>query len=250
MKRTDISRLQRNRGIHLKIGFLTAISLVLLAFNYTAYDIEARPYVVEPFEEPFVPIVRTPHSEKQKLPPPKFTASAEPELPDTPEFTPEPLVIAKKPTVGLKEPAVPTEPVTSWEEPIIRKAPPPPPVKEPEAPMIFVENMPRFPGCEGLGLSKKEREQCATKELLKFVMEEYRIPPLAKDHYITGTVVVRFVVGTDGSISNIEVVKDIGGGCGAEAVRVLEKMPKWIPGSQQGRKVPVQYNLPIKVHLQ
>ena len=61
-----------------------------------------------------------------------------------------------------------------------------------------------------------------------------------------GTVYLKFIVETDGSITNIEMVRDIGAGCGDAAIQVVKAMPKWLPGMQDGKIVRVQYNLPIR----
>ena len=74
-------------------------------------------------------------------------------------------------------------------------------------------------------------------------------PQLAKDNKIEGKVYVTFVVEKDGSISGVKVLRDIGYGCGAEAIRVVMKMPKWNPGKHRGKPVRVQYNLPIVFKL-
>lgn len=72
-----------------------------------------------------------------------------------------------------------------------------------------------------------------------------RPPEVALKNKIEGRVYVTFTVETDGSITNIKVLRDIGGGCGQEAVRVVSIMPKWKPGTQRGKPVRVQFNLPI-----
>jgi len=60
---------------------------------------------------------------------------------------------------------------------------------------------------------------------------------------------VTFIVETDGSISSVEVLRGIGGGCDEEAVRVIKSMPNWIPGKQGGVAVRVKFNLPVKFTL-
>ncbi len=62
-------------------------------------------------------------------------------------------------------------------------------------------------------------------------------------------VYVTFVVEKDGSISNPKLLRDIGFGCGAEAIRVVKAMPKWNPGKQRGKPVRVQFNLPVSFSL-
>ena len=83
----------------------------------------------------------------------------------------------------------------------------------------------------------------------EFIAENIRYPEEAKELGIQGKVYVNFVVEADGSISNVNVARGIGGGCDEEAVRVVKLMPKWKPGKQQGMPVRVQFNLPIKFTL-
>ena len=64
---------------------------------------------------------------------------------------------------------------------------------------------------------------------------------------VSGRVIVNFVVEKDGSLTDIKVVRDIGFGSGKEAIRVLQKSPKWVPGEQNGKKVRVLYTIPIMI---
>ena len=76
-----------------------------------------------------------------------------------------------------------------------------------------------------------------------------KYPEAAKKEGLEGTVVVDFVVQEDGSLTKFKVLKDIGGGCGEEAVRVMKMMPKWIPGKKDGKAVSVNFKLPVKFKL-
>ncbi len=76
----------------------------------------------------------------------------------------------------------------------------------------------------------------------KYVAKNYTYP---EGEEINGKVLVSFVVEKDGSLTDIKVIRDLGYGTGAEAIRVLKKMPRWSPGEQNGRKVRCTYNLPI-----
>jgi len=98
-----------------------------------------------------------------------------------------------------------------------------------------VESMPSYPG--GMG------------ELMKFLANNIKYPPQAKSNGIQGRVFVNFVIEADGSVSNVRVLRGIGGGCDEEAVRVIKQMPKWDPGVQKGERVRVSYNLPVKFTL-
>ncbi len=75
--------------------------------------------------------------------------------------------------------------------------------------------------------------------LLKFIHKNIKYPKQAIKNNISGTVYVQFITEKDGSISDVKVIRGIGGGCDEEAVRIVNKMPKWIPVKQKG--VPVRY---------
>jgi len=117
----------------------------------------------------------------------------------------------------------------------------------------IVESMPRFPGCENKSLSDQERKKCAQQKLLEFVYDNIRYPETAKSKNISGMVVVKFVVDHEGRVQNPEIVRDIGGGCGEEAVRVVNLMNeqniRWVSGQHRGKNVSVQFHLPIKFQL-
>ena len=98
-----------------------------------------------------------------------------------------------------------------------------------------VEQMPEYPG--------------GMQALLNYLMENVKYPEDAEKQKIEGRVIAVFVVETDGSISNVEVVKPVFPSLDAEAVRVLSAMPKWTPGKQSGKAVRVKYTVPINFQL-
>ena len=104
-------------------------------------------------------------------------------------------------------------------------------------PLIYtvVEEMPSFPGGD--------------QELLKFMADNTKYPPLARENGLQGIVVVSFVVDARGKIDKVQVLRGIGGGCDEEAIRVMKAMPLWSPGKQRGMPVHVQYNLPFRFTL-
>lgn len=81
---------------------------------------------------------------------------------------------------------------------------------------------------------------------IKYINENINYPEDALESGIQGTVYITFVVEKDGSITNVRVLRGIGGGCDAEAMRVIKSMPKWKPGKQDGEAVRTQFNMPIK----
>ena len=107
---------------------------------------------------------------------------------------------------------------------------------EKPTPFTVVEEMPGFPGGEA--------------EMYKFITTTIKYPEEAKELGIQGKVFVNFVVEPDGSISEVKLIRGIGGGCDEEAIRVVKAMPRWVPGKQRGVPVRVYFNLPIKFTLQ
>ncbi len=101
---------------------------------------------------------------------------------------------------------------------------------------LSVEENPEYPG--------------GPAKLLEYVQKNLKYPMMARESDIQGRVFVGFVVEKDGSISNVRVLRGIGGGCDEEAVRVVQSLPKFKPGKQRGNPVRVQYTLPIVFKLQ
>ena len=128
--------------------------------------------------------------------------------------------------------------------------PPPPPYEEDTAAIVddyeyevgevvaniqVVEYEPEFPG--GMGA------------LYAFLKENIRYPEAARKNKIEGKVYVTFTVEKDGSITHAQILHDIGGGCGEEAIRVVNSMPRWKPGTQRGKPVRTPFILPIQFKL-
>ncbi|WP_162902815.1 energy transducer TonB [Taibaiella koreensis] len=81
--------------------------------------------------------------------------------------------------------------------------------------------------------------------LQKFLKQHFHYPPMAFKQGIEGRVILQFIVDSTGQISNVNVMKDIGGGCGNEAVRLVKAMPRWRPAKQDGKPVSSYYSLPV-----
>lgn len=104
-------------------------------------------------------------------------------------------------------------------------------IEEITPPEIFVQEMPEFPGGD------PERQ--------KFLADNISYPDEASQTGIQGTVYVQFVVDSKGNITDVKILRGIGGGCDEEALRVIKMMPQWHPGRQNGKTVRVLYNMPI-----
>lgn len=94
-----------------------------------------------------------------------------------------------------------------------------------------VEQMPEYPG--------------GMPAMIEFLQTNIKYPEDAVKQKVEGRVMVQFVVESDGSISDVHVAKQVFPSLDAEAIRVVQVMPKWVPGREKGKVVRVKYNLPI-----
>lgn len=122
----------------------------------------------------------------------------------------------EKPTVAAKE-----------ETPAVKEAQP----KDDDKAYNVVEEMPQFPG--------------GPAALMKFLGENIKYPKEAGTICVTGRVLVSFIVDTDGSITDVALMKSLSPEFDNEAMRVVKAMPKWIPGKQKGKPVRVKYAIPV-----
>ena len=99
-----------------------------------------------------------------------------------------------------------------------------------------VDEMPKFPGGD--------------EGRYQFIKVNMKYPLEAKEKGYRGRVFVNFIVEPDGSLSDIKVLRGIGGGCDEEAVRLVESLPKFKPGMQNGEAVRVSYTIPVFFRLE
>ena len=247
----DVFRL---RSIFMYLGLIGVLAVAISAFNWTDYDDGAARQAVT-YDLDF----------DIEMEPPPATADAPPPPPPPPptviEEVPQEFLLEEE-EIEFVDQSITAD--ASIDAPIFEETeeaapppppPPPPPPKEPDVAEIFkiVEEMPRFPGCETTGLSKEEKKACADRKLMEYLYSELHYPGIARENNIEGMVVVGFVINSDGSITDIQLLRDIGGGCGEEALRVVREMnnmqERWIPGRQRGIPVRVQFTLPVRFKL-
>ena len=113
----------------------------------------------------------------------------------------------------------------------------------------IVEEMPRFPGCKNTG-DDEEYAKCSQKEMLMNIYGNIKYPADARENGLEGTAIIRFVVNKDGSIVNAVALRGLCRSIENECLRIVNDMPTWEPGKQDGEPVKVQFNLPIKFKLQ
>ena len=126
------------------------------------------------------------------------------------------------------------------------------PEEEPESRIVVaegevfsvVETMPAYEGCSG-----SDAKTCTFQSLNKYCRENIKYPEAAKADGVEGMVMTRFVIDEEGNVTNVEVTKGLGHGCDEEAVRLMQSLPKWIPGKQAGTPVKVQMDIPVHFKL-
>ena len=254
MKRPDISGLKSNYFMRFQIGVIFALSFALAAFNFTTYPTVKPENKIQIFQfDDDIPVIRTPAEMPKEIPPPPVVKNLEKiEIVETldiiekePEEIPEKIEVPENVEVAFVAPK-PKAPVRI-EKPVA--VAPPEQELDVEEIKFYVDEMPRFDVCAEAADDKSAIYQCATEKLLRYVSSKIKYPAIARENGLEGKVVVQFVVEKDGSISNANIVRDIGGGCGAEALRVVNDMPNWVPGRQRSVPVRVKFTLPVKFGL-
>lgn len=228
-------------------GMLVSMALALFAMNWTTYEkkikVDLNDLIVSEEVEVEVPRTNEPPPPPPPPPPPVIQ-----EVPNTE------VIVEDQPVFENQEVTLETKveaPVYVEKKTTAPPPPPPPPPAPEEEKEIFkvVEQMPRFPGCEDK-TTDKDKNECARTKLLEYIYGNLKYPAIARENGIEGQVVLQFVVERDGSITDVNVVRDIGGGCGEAATNVIKGMnnmgTKWVPGKQRGRPVRVLFTLPVK----
>jgi len=220
-KKTPKADLTKKSGMFLNLGLLISVGLTLAAFEYKTYE-TGELMDLGTVEDDFEELLDIPITEQPPPPPPPVEQPIIEEIPDEVE-------IEEKIEVNFD---VDVQEETVIKEVVIADAP----VAE-KADEIFdvVETMPTPPGgMEGWN---------------KYLSKNLKYPTQARRMGIEGTVYVVFVVNTDGSIQDVDILRGIGGGCDEEAMRVVKNAPAWTPGKQRGRPVRVKMRLPIRFKL-
>lgn len=221
-RKTPKADLENKKGIFLQAGLVFALAVILIAFEWKTYDrelVDLGDVDVMHIEEEEIPITR----QEPPPPPPPPVPTTILEIVDDDEEIEEEFDLDVEVTAQTE--IVEYVPIVVEEEE----------VEEAEI-FLVVEDPAQFPGGE--------------QARMRFLQENIRYPQIAREMGIQGTVYVTFVVEPDGNLTNIRVLRGIGGGCDEEAVRVVRMMPRWQPGRQRGQAVRVQFNMPIRFVLQ
>ena len=207
-KKSPKANLENKKLMFMQIGMIVSLIIAWLAFEHKSYDKrEIDPSLLrqtEVLDEEMVEITKQEEQKPQPVEVPKQTTQLE-IVEDDVEVEDIEINAEVEQNEVIEEYVAPEVVEDEVVEQEIFK---------------IVEEMPSFPGGEA--------------KLMEYVAKNVKYPQIARETGIQGRVFVNFVVEPDGSVSNVTVLRGIGGGCDEEAMRVVKNMPKWKPGKQRG----------------
>jgi len=109
-----------------------------------------------------------------------------------------------------------------------------------------VDQMPYFKGCKHLKDGTAEKRNESNRKIVEFVQENLTYPDSAKVMGIEGVAFVRFRINETGQVENPTLLYDLGYGCGEEALRIIQNMPRWEPAVKAGQPVSVELEMPVR----
>jgi protein TonB len=227
-KKNPKVNLDRKRGLFFQIGLVFAMSISLFAFEWKSADFitEIDTGISDQQFDEFVDIPITKRKEKVLPPPPPII-----------EIVPDEVELAKElyiePTEMDEEDLIDID-IYSDEN-------------EEEIEFILVESKPMFLECESV--SKEEQTICFEQRLIQHIQRNYKYPSIAKEMGVSEKIFVRFVIDKQGNVTKTAVVRGEDKHLRAEALRVINKLPKLKPAKQRGKPVACSFTVPINFKL-
>ena len=222
VKKSEKASLENKKLLFTEIGFVIALLVVYGAFEYSTKDKQTKALEAEvaqiPDEE-MIPIT-------QETPPPPPETPQIPVLSDNIDIVDDDLLVEDT-ILNLEDDANLGVEIREYVEQVEEEV-----IEEEAIPFQLVEQKPGFMGGDANAFSK-------------WVNERLQYPEIAKENGIQGRVLLQFVVGADGKVSNVKVVRGVDPALDKEAVRVVQSSPKWTPGKQRDRAVKVIFRLMI-----
>lgn len=227
LKKSLKADLENKKGFFFQLGLIISLALTLAAFEYKSYtkqefqDLGGTKSADTPEE-----MIQITQQQNTPPPPAPVVSTTVINIVDNDAIVNDDLNIDAEADENTqmeeyKAPAVATQ--AAEEE-----------VAEAEI-FTVVEEAPSYPGGD--------------ESRIKFLQDNIKYPQMARESGIQGTVYVTFVVEKSGKVTDVRVLRGIGGGCDEEAIRVIQAMPPWNAGKQRGKPVRVQFNMPIKFTL-
>ena len=228
VKKSEKANLENKKLLFLEIGLIISLAVVYFAFEWTTKEKQT----VEAFEETQV-IVETEEMVPitQETPPPPPSAPSIPVLSDQIDIVDDEIQVDDDLFMNLEDQADLAVDVKDYVAEVEEEV-----VEDDAIPFMLVEEKPSFMGGDANAFSK-------------WVNERLEYPEIAKENGVQGRVTLQFTVNTDGSVSNVKVLRGVDSSLDQEAVRVVSMSPKWTPGKQRDRAVKVTYTFPVIFQL-
>ncbi|MDR1848247.1 MAG: energy transducer TonB [Bacteroidales bacterium] len=226
LKKSNKANLENKKVLFLEIGLVVALSVMIFAFEYRSYDKGNDEQVIKRHDVA-IESIEIPQTETPPPPEPEDIPPAEPTVFEIVDETVKidnafdvTSLFSNQTNTGV---TINKKEISNDDE-----------LKEEEEIFQVVETQAEFPFPEGY---------------MGYVQSRIVYPEAARTAGISGNVVAQFVIEKDGSLSNIKILRDIGGGCGEEVVRILKGMPKWKPAQQRGKPVRNQFSMRVSFDL-
>ena len=226
IKKSDKANLENKKLLFVEIGLVISLAITLFAFEWTSTETEVA--VLEDtqelvLEEEIIPIT-------QEAPPPPPAAPKIPVLSDQIDIVDDEIEVDDDLFMNLEDDSslgVEIMDYVEVEEEV---------VEEEAIPFQLVEEKPSFQGGDA-------------NQFSKWVNSRLEYPEIAKENGVQGRVTLQFTVEKDGSVTKVKVLRGVDPSLDKEAVRVVSMSPKWSPGKQRDRAVPVTYTFPVIFQL-
>ena len=226
IKKSEKANLENKKLLFVEIGLVISLAITLFAFEWTSTETEVAMLddtqeIV--LEEEIIPIT-------QEAPPPPPAAPKIPVLSDQIDIVDDEIEVDDDLFMNLEDDSslgVEIMDYVEVEEEV---------VEEEASPFQLVEEKPSFQGGDA-------------NQFSKWVNSRLVYPEIAKENGVQGRVTLQFTVEKDGTVTKVKVLRGVDPSLDKEAVRVVSMSPKWSPGKQRDRAVPVTYTFPVIFQL-
>ena len=226
IKKTEKASLENKKLLFLEIGLVISLLITFIAFEWKQKEISVSSLEDDTkieIEEEIIPIT-------QETPPPPPTEVKIPVLSDQIDIVDDEIELEDDLFMNLEDDASLGVEIMDYIEVEEEE------VEEEAIPFQLVEEKPSFQGGDA-------------NQFSKWVNSKLEYPEIAKENGVQGRVTLQFTVEKDGSVTKVKVLRGVDPSLDKEAVRVVSMSPKWKPGKQRDRAVPVTYTFPVIFQL-
>ena len=227
IKKTPKADLENKKILFREIGLILALAVVLLAFEWKTYDKQISTLgdnTAAVIEEEMIPITN-------ETPPPPAEAPKIPTVSDVIEIVDDDMKIENELIINTEDDKNLGVQIKDYVKGPVEEV-----IEDEEIPFTIVEEKPSFQGGD-------------ENTFTKWVASKLVYLEIAKENGVQGRVILQFLVGTDGSVSDVKVVRGVDASLDKEAARVVASSPKWKPGRQRNKPVKVRYTFPVIFQL-